>query len=290
MNRTVCFFAAALFPSVLIAGVGGRTDGLRYGNPPTRGTTHIHARYGEGYVHAPQGAAGVGKSVANLDEEARALGRRKLNGNYSNSGRGGSNIRPNLNPGSYRQDGPYYGFGSLNFGPFGTGLFGSGGYGGGGGGYGGAGRGGYGYGGNGFGLGGSRYGSGGYGRSGGYGYGSGGYGYGGYGYGGYGASGSSGALGYGDPHSRFFFGASPINDPSTFRYSGNSVIPQVPGFENYAHPSGLVPYSYIYVNPRTPQEPPNPQRIANPFVDENGAGDAPQPAPQRDRGPRPAAE
>jgi hypothetical protein len=289
MNRTVCFFAAALFPSVLIAGAGGRTDRPRYGNPPTRGTTHIHARYGEGYVHAPQGAAGIGGSVASLDEEARALGRRKLNGSYSNSGRGGSNIRPNLNPGSYRQDGPYYGFGSLNFGPFGTGLFGSGGYGGGSG-YGGAGRGGYGYGGNGFGLGGSRYGSGGYGRSGGYGYGSGGYGYGGYGYGGYGAYGSSGALGYGDPHSRFFFGASPINDPSTFRYSGNSVIPQVPGFENYAHPSGLVPYSYIYVNPRTPQEPPNPQRIANPFVDENGAGDAPQPAPQLDRGPRPAAE
>jgi hypothetical protein len=288
MTRTVSFLAAVLLPSVLLAGYGHGAAGHSYGSPPTQGTAHIHARYGEGYVHAPQGAAGVGASVTNLAQEARALGRSKFNGNYSTARQGGSNSRPNLNPGSYRQDGPYYGFGSLNFGPYGTGLFGNGGYGGGGsgfgGGYGGGGYGGGGYGG--FGLGGSRYG---YGGSGYGGSGYGGYrGYGGYGYGGYGGYGSSGALGYGNPHSRFYFGASPTNDPSTFRYGGNSVVPQVPGFENYAHPSGLVPYSYIYVNPRTPQEPPNPQRIANPFVNGDGGADAPQAVPQADEAPKPA--
>jgi hypothetical protein len=181
----------------------------------------------------------------------------------------------NLNTPGVPAKQPYYGFGSLNYGPFGTGMYGSGGAtnnGYGAANYGNAGYrsryGRYGYGGFG------GYGAGGYGGFGRYGYGGfGGYGYGGfggYGYGGFSplyGYGASGALGYGDPHSRFYFGASPINDPSTYRYGGRSAIPQVPPFQNFAQPSSLVPYSYLYVNPRTPQDPPNPQTVANPFID-----------------------
>lgn len=189
----------------------------------------------------------------------------------------------NLNTPGAPSKQPYYGFGSLNYGPFGTGMYGSGGstsnnghgaanYGNAGyrsryGRYGYGGFGGYGYGGYGGGLG---YAGLGYA---GLGYGGLGYGYGGfsplYGYG------ASGALGYGDPHSRFYFGASPINDPSTYRYGGRSAIPQVPPFQNYAQPSSLAPYSYLYVNPRTPQGPPNPQTVANPFIDSQAGADAP---------------
>jgi hypothetical protein len=188
----------------------------------------------------------------------------------------------NLNTPGAPSKQPYYGFGSLNYGPFGTGMYGSGG----------SSNNGYGaanYGNAGYRSRYRRYGYGGYGgyRSGFGGYGYGGYGlggYGGYGYGGYGYGGfsplygygASGALGYGDPHSRFYFGASPINDPSTYRYGGRSAIPQVPPFQNYAQPSSLVPYSYLYVNPRTPQDPPNPQTVANPFIDAKAA-DAPGP-------------
>jgi hypothetical protein len=120
----------------------------------------------------------------------------------------------------------------------------------------------------------------------GYGSGFGGYGglgYGGLGYGfgggyypgyanfdGYGPSGLYGRFYRGAPPGNGGFGYGPSgygnNDTATYRYRGTSALPQVPPFENYAQPSPLVPYSYIYASPRTPQEPPHPEAIANPFA------------------------
>lgn len=119
----------------------------------------------------------------------------------------------------------------------------------------------------------------------------GGYGYGGYGYGaypgyanydGYGPSGMSGRFYYGAPQGNGGFGYGPNgygnNDTSTYRYRGTSALPQVPPFANFAQPSPLAPYSYIYADKRTPQAPPHPETLANPFVHPSDAGKAPSAA------------
>ncbi|HVX59768.1 MAG TPA: hypothetical protein VHC19_04175 [Pirellulales bacterium] len=115
------------------------------------------------------------------------------------------------------------------------------------------------------------------------GYGGGGYrGLGGYGYGmgyanfdGYGPNGVDSRFYYGAPAGNGGFGYGPggygNNDTSTYRYRGTSALPQVPPFSNYAQPSTLIPYSYIYANTRTPQSAANPETVANPFVNAGGA-------------------
>ena len=237
--------ATAVLSLAFIQTAEARNDGRpSYGSPPLEGVAHVHQRYATPTLAAPGYKMGYGRFSP---------------GSYGD-----------LNTPGEPAKRPFYGFGSLNYGPFGTGMYGGGGSVNAGYGNANSGARGYGsrygrsgYGGYGYGMGG--YGYGGYGMGG---YGSAGYGYGGYGLGGYGiyGYGASGALGYGDPHARFYFGASPTNDPSTYRYGGGSAVPQVPPFQNFARPSGLVPYSYLYVNPRTPQDPAHPEVVANPFA------------------------
>ena len=261
MNRFPRISAAAV---ILSLGVSARAADDRpwlHGSPPTEGMSHIHARYMTAQAQNPAGGGGY----APWSSGYNAVGYSRFStGSYGN-----------LNTPGAPSKQPFYGFGSLNYGPFGTGMFGNNASSGGG------------YANSNY-----RYGNSGYGnrRSGGFG------GYGGYGYGGYGGGfggyspysvygyGASGALGYGDPHSRFYFGASPINSPATYRYSGNSAIPQVPPFQNFAQPSGLAPYSYLYVYPRTPQGPDHPVTVENPFA-HGEAGGAPAPADQEEAQP-----
>ncbi len=147
-----------------------------------------------------------------------------------------------------------------------------------------------------FGLGGG-YGAG-FGAGGGYGAGYGGYRYGNYlatTYGGnsaatgaaarfyYGAPGGNGGFGYGP-------GGYGNNDNSTYRYRGTSALPPVPAFDNYAQPSPLVPYSYIYANQRTPQAPAHPETISNPFVSQAHNQEAPMPMPPADEPPQRKAD
>ena len=245
MHRFMAVAAAVLVLAYFQA-AEARNDGRpSYGSPPMEGVAHVHQRY------------------------AAAPGYNMGYGRFSPGSYGDLN-----SPGEPAKQ-PFYGFGSLNYGPFGTGMYGSGGSSNAG--YGNSNSAGRGYGSRSARSGYGGFGGYGYGLGGGYGgYGAGGYGYGGYGMGGYGmyGYGASGALGYGDPHSRFYFGASPTNDPSTYRYGGGSAVPQVPPFQNFARPSGLVPYSYLYVNPRTPQDAAHPEVVANPFA-----------APPRDAAP-----
>jgi hypothetical protein len=241
MNRFIAIAAAAVSTGLLQLACDAAEAPFPYGSPPTQGTAGIHQRYTNALAY--QGLA-------------------------SNGGRGvpgaSRGVYGDLNSPGVPSPTAYYGFGSLNSSSLGTGRYGNGappgyksassgvrrrGFGANGYGYGGSGYGGYGFGGFGYGA----------------------SGYGGYRYGGYGAYGlygygATGALGYGDPHSRFYFGASPYDDPSTYRFSGGSAVPHVPPFQNFAQPSGLAPYSYIYVNPRTPQAPADPETVENPFV------------------------
>ncbi|HUY91670.1 MAG TPA: hypothetical protein VMV10_23210, partial [Pirellulales bacterium] len=233
-----------------------------HGSPPTEATAHIHARYMQ--AGAPQQAGGPGPGLGGpLFGGPWSTGYNAVGYNRFSTGSYG-----NLNTPGVPSKQPYYGFGSLNYGPFGTGMYGNNRSSG-------AGNGNSNYRSGNSGYGNRRNGYGGYGGMGGYGgggFGGGGYG-GGYGpYSVYGYS-ASGALGYGDPHSRYYFGASPYNSPSTYRYGGHSAIPHVPPFQNFAQPSGLAPYSYLYVNPRTPQGPDHPVMVENPFAkrETNGA-------------------
>lgn len=126
-----------------------------------------------------------------------------------------------------------------------------------------------------FGFGGGYLGGGGYGYAG-----FRGYGYPGPGYGyaasdGYGPFGIDSRFYYGAPAGNGGFGYGPggygNNDTSTYRYRGTSALPQVPPFSNYAQPSPLIPYSYIYANTRTPQSADAPETVSNPFVNAGGA-------------------